>query len=143
MFESTTFRVKMLTAAIWYGGGFVLLWKAGELLQGAMLIRPGAVLPWVTVIGSTSIGIFKARYLFGGVCRKNLRRIESLTKPKIWQCYRKRFFIFLFFMIVGGMLLSAWSQDRYMMLLGVAALDLSIGVALLTSSVVFWKKKAD
>ena len=140
MSNSSINRVKLLAAVIWFGGGFVLLWKSGELLQSVWVIRSGDIFPWAALIVGAIIGILKARYLFAGICRKNLHRIESLTKPKIWQCYRGRFFIFLIFMVIIGFQLSAWSQDRYMMSLGVATLDLSIGVALLGSSYVFWKR---
>ncbi len=139
MFNSSTRRVKLLAAAIWYGGGFVLLWKTWELLQRAMTVRPEDGFPWVVLLLGAIIGILKARYIFGRVCEKNLKRIESITKPKIWQCYRKRFFVFLILMIILGFLLSVWAHDRYVMLLCVALLDLSIGVALLASSYVFWK----
>jgi hypothetical protein len=138
MLNWSTGRVKLLAAAIWYGGGLVLLWKAWELNQRALILASGEIFPWVALIIGVIIGIIKARYLFSQICRKNLHRIESLTKPKLGQCYHWRFFIFLFFMIILGILMSAWAQDRYVMLLCVAILDLSIGVALLGSSYVFW-----
>ena len=131
----------MLAAIIWYGGSFILLWKAWELLHQATIIRPGDGLPWVAFMIGVAIGILKARFLFTRVCRKNLHRIESLRRPKIWQCYRKQFFIFLVLMVFIGIVLSTWSQNRYEMLLGVAALDLSIGVALLISGYAFWNVK--
>ena len=140
MFNSSTSSVKLLAAVIWYGGGFILLWKAGELLQNAWMLRPGNISPWAALIIGVLIGIFKARYLFARVGENNLNRIDAIRRPKIWQCYRRRFFIFLIFMIVLGFLLSIWSHGRYVMLLGVAVLDLSIGVALLASSYVYWKK---
>jgi len=139
MFNRSTTRVKLSAAAIWVGGGFVLLWKAWELLWQAMTIRSGDVLPWAAFMLGIVVGIFKARLLFAHVCKKNLQRIEFLSKPKMWHCYRPRFFVFLVLMIVAGILLSAWSQDRYAMLICVAILDLSVGVALLASSYVFWK----
>jgi len=139
MITSSRSRVKLLAAVIWYSGGFILLWKAGELLQRAMMVRPGDGFPWAVLLFGAIIGILKSRYLFAQVCKKNLQRIDSISKPKIWQCYRRRFFIFLFLMVMVGILLSDWSQDQYVMLLGVAALDLSIGVALLGSSYIFWK----
>lgn len=140
MLNSSTGRVKLLAAIIWYGGGLVLLWKAWELLQRALILEPGEIIPWVALIMGVLIGTFKAHYLFSQICRKNLHRIESLTEPKLWQCYRRRFFAFLICMLILGILLSARSQDQYVMLLCVAILDLSIGVALLASSYVFWKR---
>ena len=91
------------------------------------------------VIGVVFGGL-KARYLFSGVCEKNLLRIESLKRPKIWQFFRKRFFFFLMIMIVLGISLSRWAHHHYVFLLFVAALDLSIGAALMGSGYIFWKR---
>jgi hypothetical protein len=51
-------------------------------------------------------------------------------------------FFFLALMISAGATLSRVAQDNYLLLCAVAALDLTIAVALLGSSYVFWQQKA-
>lgn len=142
MFETSTRTLKMLAAFIWYGGAIALLFKGGALLAEAFALRPNFAGPWGIVVVGVIFGGLKARYFFSEVCRKNLLRIESLEQPHVWQFFRQRFFFFLLLMIVLGICLSRWAHHRYLFLLCVSALDLSIGVALMGSSYMFWKKKA-
>lgn len=140
MFESSQRTLKLLSAAVWYGGGLVLLIKSGSLLVEASALRPDHIWPWGIAVVGLILGGVKARYFFSRVCEKNLRRIESLERPKIWQFFRKRFFFFLLVMVVLGISLSRWARHHYGPLLCVAALDLTVGVALMGSSYVFWKR---
>ncbi len=140
MFDTSARTLKTLAGIIWYGGGLVLLIKSWTLLAEAFARRPDSVGPWGVVLAGIVFGALKARYLFSGLCRKNLLRIESLKQPKIWQFFRGRFFFFLMIMIVLGISLSRWAQHGYVFLLCVAALDFSIGVALMGSGYMFWKR---
>ena len=87
-------------------------------------------------------GGLKARFLFSRNCEKNLARIAALEQPMVWQFFRPGFFVFLAAMILVGATLSRLAHGRYAMLIGVAALDLALAVALLGSSYVFWREKA-
>ena len=132
----------MLAALIWYVGGIVLLVKGVTLLAEASLLHPEQYWPWFAVIVGLVFGGVKAKYLFSKSCGKNLIRIAALNRPKVWQFFRPGFFIFLAVMILVGATLSRLAHDNYLLLMGVAILDLSIGTALLGSSYVFWKQKA-
>jgi len=140
MFDVSTRTLKIFSAVVWYGGGVVLLIKSWDLLAEAFALRPDSVGLWGVVLAGIVFGALKARYLFSGVCRKNLLRIESLKRPRVWQFFRKRFFFFLLLMIILGVSLSRWAHHHYVFLLCVSTLDLSIGVALMGSSYVFWKR---
>jgi hypothetical protein len=140
MFDVSARTLKMLAAAVWYGGGVALLIKSWDLLAEAFALRPDPAWPWGIVVAGFVLGGLKVRYLFARICEKNLQRIESMERPKIWQFFRRRFFFFLLLMIVLGISLSRWAHHRYVFLLWVAALDLSIGVALMGSSYMFWKR---
>ena len=140
IFDISARTLKMLAAAVWYGGGVALLIKSWALMAEAFALRPDQAWPWGVLAGGVVLGGLKARYFFSAVCEKNLLRIESLKRPKIWQFFRKRFFFFLLLMIVLGVSLSRGAHHRYVFLLCVAALDLSIGVALMGSSYMFWKR---
>jgi len=141
-FDASTRTLKMLAAIVWNGGAISLIFKGGCLLAEAYALHPDRAWPWGVAVVGVVFGGLKARYFFSRVCEKNLLRIESLKRPKIWQFFRGRFFFFLMIMIVLGISLSRWANHRYLFLLGVAALDLSIGVGLIGSSHMFWQKRS-
>ena len=140
IFDTSARTLKILAATVWYCGGVVLLIKSWALLAEAFALRPDPAWPWGIVVAGVVLGGLKVRYLFARICEKNLQRIESLKRPKIWQFFRRHFFFFLLLMIVLGISLSRWAHHRYVFLLCVAAFDLSIGVALMGSSYMFWKR---
>ena len=133
--------VKILAALVWCIGGGVLLWKGSSLLTEADALNPQFIWSWAAGAIGLAIGGVKARYLFSKACRKNLRRIDALERPRFWQCFRPRFVLFLAAMIAAGATLSRLAHGSYGFLIGVAILDLSIGTALLGSSFVCRQKK--
>ena len=134
--------LRLLAALVWYGGGLVLLLKGSSLLAEAAALRPGLAWPGLAVVLALLLGALKARFLFTKSCEKNLARIAALDRPRIWQFFRPGFFAALAVMILAGATLSRLAQDRYLLLLAVAALDLALATALLASSAVFWRAKA-
>ena len=134
--------LNILAAIVWYGGGFVLLLKSSTLLREATALHPELFWPALSLILGLVIGEAKAKYLFSRSCRKNLFRISTLDDPKFWQFFRPQMFFFLALMISAGATLSRLAQDDYLLLCAAAALDLTIAVALLGSSYVFWQQKA-
>lgn len=140
LFNSSPFTLKLLAAIVWYIGAIVLYIKSYYLLTTANNIEPGQLWIWATIFVGVLIGAIKARYLFSKVGIKNLRRIDALEHPKIWNFYRARFFIMLASMIALAGYLSRMAAGDYTLLLAVTALDLSIATALLGSSYIFWKQ---
>lgn len=96
----------------------------------------------MAIILGLFMGLIKAKYLFNKSCKKNLARIDALNKPKFWQFFRPRFFLFLIMMIMAGATMSDLAHHNYSFLIGVATLDLSLATALLVSSYNFWKQKS-
>jgi hypothetical protein len=133
-----TQTLKMLAALVWILGGAVLIIKGVSLLRDANHINAGQILPWIGILVGILLGGLQAKYLFINVCRKNLARIDGLQQPRMWQFFRPGFFLALAFMIAAGIILSRWATGNFIFLIGVAALDLSIGIALLGSSYVYW-----
>jgi len=82
-------------------------------------------------------GLLKVKFLFRKLCDKNLTRIDSLFKPKVWQFYRLGFFLFLATMIALVAALSRLANGNYPFLIVVAMLDFSLATALLGNSTVF------
>ena len=131
--------LKISAALLWYIGSIILLLKGSSLLSEAEFLKPEEGWPWQVAVLGIFLGSLKARFIFNKSCQKNLDRIATLTQPRIWQFFRIRFFVALILMILVGATLSMLAHNNYPMLISVALLDISIGIALLGSSYVFWK----
>jgi len=132
----------VIAACIWYGGGIALLFKGGSLVKGAYALDAQSVWIYAAPVLGIIIGFIKARFIFFHACKKNIVRIRALPRPRIWQCFRPGMLIFLAIIIPTGAWMSRAAAGNFGYLCGVAALDLSIATALLTSSLLFWKMKA-
>ena len=110
-------------------------------MREAIVLRPEEKWPLYAAFIGIIIGVIKATYLFNKSCNNNLERIDNLTDPYLWMFFRPRFFIFLSLMVATGATLSRLSHGNYPWLIGVGIIDLSVGVALLVSSRVFWISK--
>ena len=133
--------LKILAALLWYIGSIILLQKGSSLLSEAQVLKPEEGWPWQVAVLGVFLGGLKAKFIFNKSCQKNLDRITTLVKPRIWQFFRIRFFAALALMVLAGITLSLLAHNNYPMLISVGLLDLSIGIALLGSSYVFWKQK--
>jgi len=133
-----------MAAFVWYVGGVVLLVKGSSLLAEAYSLNPEQYWPWLAVAVGPVIGSIKGKFIFRKSCLKNLARIDALNQPKIWQFFKPWFFAVLAVMIVFGATMArlAHTQHHYYFLIGVAIVDIDIGIALLWSSYIFWKQKA-
>ncbi len=134
--------LNILAALVWYTGGIVLLLKGGSLLLEAEALDPGQVWPWLAGILAPFLGGWKASYIFAKSIKKNLARIAGLDQSRIWQFFTPGFFVALAAMIATGATLSRLASGSYPLLIAVAVLDLSIAVALLASSIVYWQQRA-
>lgn len=132
----------VIAAFVWYAGGVVLLFKGGALVKGAYAIDSQSVWAYAAPILGIVIGFLKARFIFNHACKKNVARIKALINPRIWQFFRPGMLIFLAIIIPTGAWMSRMAAGKFGYLCAVAALDLSIATALLTSSLVFWKMRA-
>ena len=131
--------LRILAALVWYGGSIALLLKGSSLLMEADALKPEKEWPWVAAFTGLIVGGLKGESLFKRSCQKNLDRISFLAKPRLWQFFRPGFFVFMTLMILFGVTLSKFAHNNYLLLICVAILDLSIAVALLWSSRIFWK----
>ncbi len=132
----------MITAAIvWYGGGISLLIKGGVLIKNVYAIDAQSIWTYLAPILGIIIGLLKGRFLFSKRCEKNIKRIKALTDPRIWQCFRPGMLIFLAIIVPTGAWMSRAAAGNLTLLCLVGTLDLSIACALLSSSIVFWKRK--
>ena len=142
MLVVSTRSLKILAALVWYVGGTILLLKGRSLLIEADALKPEEGWPWLAAVVGIFLGGLKAKFLFNKSCQRNLDRIAALNRPRVWQFFRPGFFVILTVMILIGVSLSRLAHNNYPFLIGVAILDLGIGIALLGSSYVFWKQEA-
>jgi hypothetical protein len=140
MLTASPRTLKFLAGMAWHIGGLVLFLKARSLLLEAESLNDAQIWPQLVVGTAVILGTVKARYLFVKSCRENMVRIEGLERPYLWQFFRPGFFAALAVMITAGATLSRLAHGNHPFLLTVASLDLSIAVALLGSSFVFWQK---
>ena len=129
--------LRIIAGIVWFSGAIVLLLKGASLFAQALALKPGEPWSWLAVAAALLIGGAKARYLFGGFCRKNLDRIADLDDPQLWQAFRPGFYVFLITMILLGATLSWLAIGIYPALMALVILDISIAIALLGSIRVF------
>lgn len=134
--------VKGLAALIWHVGAASLLYKGSVLIRNADALDPGRPWPWLVVPAATLLGLLKARFLMLPAARANIVRIDALERPRPWQVYRPGFLIFLGANIVLAKWLIVQTAGHYTGTLLSATMALSIGVALLASSFVWWSRSA-
>ncbi len=140
MLNTTSNTLIKLAALVWYIGVVVLTVKSGALFFEALKGGAGQSFILMAVLCGIVIGMIKAKYLFYNIGKKNIDRIDLLADPKLWQFYRKRFFVFLFLMIALGKYLSGVAHGENLALIALAVLELSIASALALSSHCFWEK---
>ncbi len=136
--NATARTLKILAALVWLLGGVILVAKGISLLFDANTIQTGRFGPWLGLMLGILLGALQAKYLFANFGRKNLTRIDGLNQPKLWQFFRPGFFLALALMIAVGVILSIMAVGNFIFLIGVAALDLVVGISLLGSIYVFW-----
>ena len=121
----------IMAAFVWYSGGIALLLKSGGLVKGAYLIDSQSMWTFLAPLLGAIAGLIKGKFIFSKSCKKN-----------VWQCFRPGMLLFLAIIIPTGAFMSRSAAGNYTFLCFVAALDLSIAFALLSSSIFFWKLKA-
>jgi hypothetical protein len=136
--NATAQNLKILAALVWLLGGVILVVKGISLLFDANTLQTGQIGPWLGLLLGILLGALQAKYLFVNFGRKNLARIDGLNRPKLWQFFRPGFFLALALMIAAGVILSRMAVGNFIFLIGVAALDLIVGISLLGSIYVFW-----
>jgi hypothetical protein len=140
-FYCSTRILVLLASLVWHIGAIVLFFKSSKLLLEAQSINSYQVWIWLAVLSGLLIGGIKAKYLFKRLCIKNLERIGALSKPKLWQFYPLRFFIFLLSMILLSNFMSRLAHGNYPVLITMAIVEISLATALLGSSNCFWEQK--
>ncbi|MGK7312225.1 MAG: hypothetical protein ACN0LA_08280 [Candidatus Longimicrobiales bacterium M2_2A_002] len=130
--------LKWLSAAVWYIGAGMLLWKGAERLIGAAAALGSVEWPVTVGLLAVGLGVIQGQTVFRRSCVRNLHRIRALESPRLWQFFRPSFFVALAVMIGGAVVLSILADRGPIAALAVAGVDWLIGFSLLVSSLTFW-----
>ncbi len=130
-----------LSALVWTIGGAVLFVKGYSLLKEANEVSENIGIIILVLLITLFTGLVKNKYIMAKFCRKNLRRIHEIKSPKIYQFFTPGFFFALTLMILTGITLSKLAIGSYSFMIAIGGLDLSLSVALLSSSIIFIKEK--
>ena len=131
--------LRKYAALVWFIGVAVLGTKSCRLFLEAQ--ENAVQTHWLilAILFGVTLGGIKGKYFFVKICNKNITRINRLKNPKIWQCYRVRFYFLLGLMVTFSSQTYAFAEGNGIALLLLAIIELSVGTALLVSSSCFWK----
>jgi hypothetical protein len=129
--------LKILAALVWLVGGVVLALKGVRLIHLAVKLQPHSIWPKLAIGLGVLAGIIKAWLVFSAFCRENLKRIDGIQSPRLWQFFRPGFFLFLGLMVATGALLYRLALGSFALMIAVGLLDIALATALLGSSLMF------
>ena len=129
-----------LAGSVWGGVGLFLVVRGAIMYQAALDTQNASQTALaVSIAVSIILGTAKGRFVLSKTARRNKSRIESIEEPlKIHHVYAKSFYFLIIGMIGLGIGLRTWNEylGGYVV---VAAIYCGIGLALMVSSLVYWK----
>ena len=132
-----------LAGSLWALVGLFLIIRGAIMYQAALDTQKASQTALIiSIIISIIVGVAKGRFVLSKTARRNKSRIESIDEPlKIHHVYAKSFYF-----LIAGMILLGVSLRTFNEYLGgyivVAAIYCGIGLALMVSSLVYWKADA-
>ncbi len=132
-----------LAGSIWGLVGLFLMIRGVTLYQTALETQNATQTALaISIAISIIVGVAKGRFVLSKTARRNKLRIENIEGPlKIHHVYAKSFYI-----LIAGMILLGVSLRTFNEYLGgyvvVAAIYCGIGLALMVSSLIYWKQDA-
>lgn len=132
-----------LAGSIWGLVGLFLMIRGAMMYQIALETQNATQTALaIAIVISIIVGIAKGRFVLSKTARRNKSRIENIEGPlKVHHVYAKSFYF-----LIAGMILLGVSLRTFNEYLGgyivVAAIYCGIGLALMVSSLVYWKADA-
>ena len=129
-----------LAGSIWGLVGLFLIIRGAVMYQAALDTQNATQTAlMISIAIAVVIGVAKGKFVLSKTARRNKSRIESLEEPlKIHHVYAKSFYI-----LIAGMIGLGYSLRHFNEHLGgyvvVAAIYCGIGLALMVSSLTYWK----
>ncbi len=129
-----------LAGSIWGLVGLFLVIRGAIMYQTALDTQNATQTAlMISIAISIIIGVAKGRFVLSKTARRNKSRIESIEGPlKVHHVYAKSFYFLIAGMIALGVTLRTFNEylGGYVV---VAAIYCGIGLALMVSSLVYWK----
>ena len=131
-----------LAGSIWGLVGLFLMIRGVMMYQVALETQNATQTALIiSIVIATIIGVAKGKFVLSKTARRNKSRIESLEGPlKVHHVYAKSFYF-----LIAGMILLGVSLRTFNEYLGgyvvVAAIYCGIGLALMVSSLTYWKRE--
>jgi hypothetical protein len=132
-----------LAGSIWGLVGLFLVIRGAVMYQAAMETQNASqTAVMISIAIAVIIGVAKGKFVLSKTARRNKSRIESIEEPlKVHHVYAKSFYF-----LIAGMILLGVSLRHFNEYLGgyvvVAAIYCGIGLALMVSSLTYWKQDA-
>ncbi len=132
-----------LAGSLWALVGLFLMIRGAIMYQTALDTQNASQTALaVSIAVSVLLGIIKGRFVLSKTARRNKSRIDQLEGPlKPHQVYTKSLYFLIAGMILLGVTLRTFNEylGGYVV---VAAIYCGIGLALIISSLVYWKPEA-
>ena len=131
-----------LAGSIWGLVGLFLVIRGAGMYQAALETQNATQTAlMISIAIAVIIGVAKGKFVLSKTARRNKSRIDSIDEPlKVHHVYAKSFYF-----LIAGMILLGVSLRTFNEYLGgyvvVAAIYCGIGLALMVSSLTYWKKE--
>jgi hypothetical protein len=131
-----------LAGSIWGLVGLFLIVRGAGMYQAALDTQNATQTAlMISIAIAVIIGVAKGKFVLSKTARRNKSRIDGIEGPlKVHHVYAKSFYFF-----IAGMILLGVSLRHFNEYLGgyvvVAAIYCGIGLALMVSSLTYWKKE--
>lgn len=130
----------ILAGSVWALVGLFLMIRGALMYQTALDTQNASQTALaISIAASVVLGIIKGRFVLSKTARRNKSRIDGLEEPlKVHHVYAKSFYFMIAGMILLGVSLRTFNEylGGYVV---VAAIYCGIGLALMVSSLVYWK----
>jgi uncharacterized membrane protein len=131
-----------LAGSIWGLVGLFMIIRGAGMYQDALNTQNATQTAlMISIAVSAILGVAKGRFVLSKTARRNKSRIDSLEEPlKVHHVYAKSFYFLIAGMIALGISLRTFNEylGGYVV---VAAIYCGIGLALMISSLVYWKRE--
>ena len=132
-----------LAGSVWGLVGLFLMFRGVTLYQTALETQHATQTALaISIAVSIIVGVAKGRFVLSKTARRNKLRIESIDEPlKIHHVYAKSFYFLIAGMILLGVSLRTFNEylGGYVVVGGIYC---GIGLALMVSSLTYWKRDA-
>lgn len=128
-----------IAAVVWFLGVWATEDTATTLVTLALSSGASARDAYIAFSIGGCAGLFSGALLFSRLARANVERIAALREPRLWDCFRPQFIVWLCVFDGGTVLLQTFVAKDATSRLIMGAVNLAVCVSLATSLLyIFW-----